>query len=310
MATKDTPLVSILMPYYEQADYICASVESVKKQTYENWELIVVDDCSPGSPASEALGYSSSDKIKVIRNPENIGLPRTRNRAAEDARGKLFLPLDGDDEIAPTYLEKTVSALLSQGVDAAYTDIQLFGKETGVRRPKPDLVSLLAGHYPCNTFLYKREVFESNCGYDPDLFMAEDKDFWLSTVKKGFRFAHVPEPLYRYRRHEGSLTAKPLNNFAELQRKMTLKHKDVYAEHLPELLVQWTQNSLTGVYSYESLEKNYLHLESEFHKLLEQYQNLESICEVQQARLGSVKSLAKHLVYNVARRAGIVRSRI
>lgn len=104
------PLVSVLMPTYNCAKYIMASIESIKRQTYHKWELIIVNDGSTDS-TNNILEGLNDDRIQVVNNPNNLGISESRNIAIQNAKGKYFAWLDSDDIATSDRLEKQVSFL-------------------------------------------------------------------------------------------------------------------------------------------------------------------------------------------------------
>lgn len=99
-------LVSIIMPSYNTAKYICESIESVMSQTYKNWELIIVDDCSTDDTDSIVAHYLSDKRINYIKNEKNSGAAVSRNRALREAKGRWIAFLDSDDLWMPDKLEE------------------------------------------------------------------------------------------------------------------------------------------------------------------------------------------------------------
>src|SRR4051812_15947600 len=110
---RPAPLVSVIVPCFGQAHYLPEAVGSVLAQTFTDWECIIVDDGSPDDTAAVAARLAAGDdRIKIVRQ-ENRGLPGARNAGIRAARGRYILPLDADDRLEPTMLEKTVAVLQS-----------------------------------------------------------------------------------------------------------------------------------------------------------------------------------------------------
>jgi glycosyltransferase involved in cell wall biosynthesis len=136
-----TPLVSIIIPCYRQAEYLGEALDSVLAQTYPHWEAIVVNDASPDNTKEIAMGYASKDvRITLLNLEQNTGLPNARNSGIKATKGVFILPLDADDKIAPTYLEKSLQVFSENPlVKVVYTDVQCFGiRQDKVQRPDPD----------------------------------------------------------------------------------------------------------------------------------------------------------------------------
>ena len=102
-------LVSIITPSYNTAKFIGKTIESVQNQTYQNWEMIIVDDCSTDNTDEVIDGYLSDQRIKYIKNEKNSGAAVSRNRALRETKGKWIAFLDSDDLWSPKKLEKQIS---------------------------------------------------------------------------------------------------------------------------------------------------------------------------------------------------------
>ena len=105
MVQRENDLVSVIMPSYNTASYIEETVRSVLNQTYTNWELIIVDDCSTDN-TDEILDKISDDRIRIYKNKKNAGAAVSRNRALREAKGRWIAFLDSDDFWFPDKLEK------------------------------------------------------------------------------------------------------------------------------------------------------------------------------------------------------------
>jgi len=222
------------MPYYDQADYLLDAVRSVERQTYRNVELIIVDDCSPGPPAQELVGWRDLVPTKFVRHKENLGAARSRNTAVENSAGELIVPLDSDDLLEPTYLEATVSALQRSSAGAVCTAVKFFGDREYIWTPEFSLPKFLTYSGP-TTFLYRRAVFDSVGGYQWPLRCGEDHAFQVAVLKKGWQFIHLKEPLYLYRKHGGGKFRK--TNWPERIRLLLAEHHDLYLAYLEDVIV-------------------------------------------------------------------------
>lgn len=115
-------LVSIIMPSYNTANFISETIESVLAQTYSNWELIIVDDCSTDDTDAVVCPYLADDRIRYIKNEKNSGAAISRNRALREAKGKWVAFLDSDDLWFPEKLEKQISFMKNKGYHFSYTN--------------------------------------------------------------------------------------------------------------------------------------------------------------------------------------------
>src|SRR5215813_8378329 len=162
---SNTPLVSVIMPYYEQSEFVLDAVRSVESQTYKHVELILVDDCSPRTPATELLEWRQMSNLKMVRHAENKGAAASRNTAVKNSQGEFILPLDSDDLIASNFLEVTVPVLAAEPeLGGVYTQVQRFGCLKEVWIPECQMPKHLSFGGP-NTALFRRAVFDSVGGY-------------------------------------------------------------------------------------------------------------------------------------------------
>lgn len=122
------------MPSYNTANYIAESIASVRRQTYTNWELIIVDDCSSDNTDAVVAGFDDP-RIRYLKNEVNSGAAVSRNRALREAKGKWIAFLDSDDLWMPEKLEHQIGFMEKNGYRFSYTDYQEIsesGEETGV----------------------------------------------------------------------------------------------------------------------------------------------------------------------------------
>lgn len=305
MESKTTePLVSILTPYYKFGDLLIETVQSVLAQTHQNWELIIVDDCSPVSPAEEVLADFKDPRIKIFRHDENRGNAAARNTAALKSKGELLLPLDSDDLLAANYITATLKVMLENEASAVHTDVQIFGIHSYVYKPSADLGDIISGHYPHNTLLMKREVYDAAGGYK-NIKAIVDTEFWISILENGTKFAYLPEPLYFYRRHSDSWS----QNYKSLEvefLKVLLQHLDSTKKHLPKMLEGMIRNTNNYTSSLQdSRLESYELLHREFHDLLQRYESLEKRVERTEQILASLPKSSRQFAYVALKKLGL-----
>ncbi|MDR0926259.1 MAG: glycosyltransferase [Ignavibacteria bacterium] len=245
----DNPMVSVVVPLYNYQEYVLETIDSVVKQTYKDWELIIVDDCSTDNSYNvvrlhiqNLQGYN----IRLEHNARNVGLSATRNAGISKANGKYILPLDADDMLAPTYLERTMAEMLASGADMVYTGLQCFGDENNIIQGIPyDAALMLLINIMPSCSLFKREVWENVGGYDESFTQAEDYNFWLSSMQNGFIGKLVAEPLVLYRVHSDSMSHE-VDDYAkgnEMQAKLMLAHRELFEEQQ----VEWAEQVIARV---------------------------------------------------------------
>ena len=202
------PLVSIVLPVYNGEKFLAQSIESCLNQTYQNLELIIVNDCSNDNTFNVANKFAEVDaRVKIITNKENKKLPATLNIGHKEARGD-FITWTSDDNIYElNAIEVLLKKLLQKNVDIVYSDIMIIDHSGKKVRDVlfVDFENVLFRNYIGSCFLYKKEVFEKNEGYDENLFLVEDYDFWLRAAIHS-RFFQLRKILYNYRKHDSSLT--------------------------------------------------------------------------------------------------------
>jgi glycosyltransferase involved in cell wall biosynthesis len=207
---ENTRLVSIVLPTHNGSRYISQSINSCIEQTYPHWELIIVNDASTDETPEIIERFARQDpRIHVVHHEENRRLPAALNTGFAQAKGDYFSWTSDDNLYHPEALEEMVRVLdSSPDVDFVYTDITHidengeFIRHVPARPPEMLIVEDAVG--AC--FLYRREVHEALNGYDEDLFLAEDMDFFLRATF-AFKLQPLPKNLYSYRRHKDSLSS-------------------------------------------------------------------------------------------------------
>ncbi|WP_040194505.1 glycosyltransferase family 2 protein [Clostridium culturomicium] len=203
------PKVSILMGVYNCEDTLIESIESIIRQSYTNWELIICDDCSRDNTAAIALDYSINfpDKIKFLRNEENLTLGPTLNRCLKEATGKYIARHDGDDLCDKNKLEIQVKFLKkNKDIDLVGTAMECFDENGvhGIRKLKEAPVGrdLMRGTTFCHaTIMMKAQVIKALQGYseNKEARGVEDYDLWFRFFHKGYKGINLQEPLYKVR---------------------------------------------------------------------------------------------------------------
>jgi glycosyltransferase involved in cell wall biosynthesis len=195
--------VSVVIPCFNQAEYVQEAIESALAQSYKNFEVIVVNDGSTDS----SLGVIERYPVKFINQP-NAGLSRARNAGIEFSNGDLILPLDADDKIDPHYLMKTVP-LMSDPVGVVSTDMVYFGTHNDRLRPTHATLQQITQYngMPVCSLIRKKALLEAG-GYKSVMREGcEDWELWVSILKRGWKVAIVNEPLFFYRRKPVSMVS-------------------------------------------------------------------------------------------------------
>ncbi len=202
-------LVSIVLPTYNGSRFLEEAIQSCLGQSYPNFELIIVDDASTdNTPEIIALYENLDSRIRSIRLTTNFGLPAALNSGFAMTRGELLTWTSDDNLYRPNAMSVLVDFMKANPqVDIVYTGFSFIDDEGRVVGSHPPLPSdELPYHNSVGAcFLYRRLVYEKLGGYDTDASLVEDYDFWLRAFGS-FTFHALPEYLYSYRIHAGSLS--------------------------------------------------------------------------------------------------------
>lgn len=235
------PRISVLLPCFNHGRYIEDALGSVAAQTFQDYEVIVVDDGSTEPETAIRLAAVQAQGTTVLRT-ENRGLPAARNFAARHASGEVFCALDADDRLAPTWFEKGMR-LLDERRDLGFVShwLETFGDEHWRWTPEScDLPSLLARNTVNGAALVRRGAFEAVGGYDESMRSGcEDWDLWLRLVQQGYRGAIIPEVLFYYRRRADSMSRMMTadTSYSAPLARLIASHEPAYRRHLTDVLV-------------------------------------------------------------------------
>jgi glycosyltransferase involved in cell wall biosynthesis len=211
---KYNPLVSVVMPTYNRARLLSRAVNSVLDQTYPNFELIVVDDCSTDGTEGVMQGFQD-DRIRYIRHEKNQGAPIARNTGIRAAKGKYIAFQDSDDVWLSTKLEKQVNAFNSAPSDLGviYTSFWLISDYEKTLIPSSYLkqtegkihdVLLKMNFVSLSSAVVKRECFEK-VGMFENIPRFQDWELWLR-ISQYYYFKHLREPLVKVYRQSDSIS--------------------------------------------------------------------------------------------------------
>lgn len=197
-------LVSIIMPSYNTANYIGASIASVQAQTYINWELIIVDDCSTDNTDEVVAAMLSDNRVRYLKNDHNSGAAFSRNRALRESRGKWIAFLDSDDLWYPNKLEKQIAFMEKNDYHFSYTnyeEINMNGKATGIQVTGPKRITktgMFNYCWPgCLTVMYDSD--DIGLIQIADIKKNNDYAMWLKVCRKTDCYL-LDECLARYRK--------------------------------------------------------------------------------------------------------------
>lgn len=230
--------ISIVIPCYNTGKYLPEAVESVLQQQHPAAEIIIVDDGSTDEETLRLLDRYEQQGIIIFHTP-NRGAPAARNFGVKRAKSPYVLCLDSDDVLLPAFLAETSQRLDTMPkVGVVATGVEFFGARNGIWKP-PDYspVRMLWQNCLPSASLFRKRCWQEVGGYK-NLKACQDWEFWISvTIKHGWKWAVVPEVLYKYRQRAGSISEFRETNRPELMKQIIKLHKSTYNSYLVELLV-------------------------------------------------------------------------
>lgn len=224
------PKVSIIIPCFNAGEFIGEAIESALNQTYTDLDIIIVDDGSTDARTREVLERACWPRTRVMWQ-ENAGPAAARNKAIEASDGEFILPLDADDKIEPTYVEKAVAEMLSNSnVGVVYCKAMKFGSENGPwNLPSYNLRELVIDNVIFVTSLFRRKDWLEVGGFNQSLRMGvEDYEFWIKIVGLGRDVIQLDEYLFNYRVQNSSRTT----NFSADRATMIATYAHIFRENI------------------------------------------------------------------------------
>lgn len=226
--------VTIVIPCYNLAEYVGDAIQSAADQSYENVEVIVIDDASTDNSREVIFQAASANGARVMPFclPKNEGLNAARNRGARyaDPQSSAFLFLDADDLLSPEYVEQTIGYLISDPkCGMVSTGMWYFGDSNKIIPPG---VGTLESQKAANELPYcsliKRETFESVGGYssNPEISLLGDWHLSLNILKHGWRIETIKDPLFHYQIRENSMRSEIKGRHEQL-RQIILKDLEI-----------------------------------------------------------------------------------
>jgi len=240
------PAVSVVVTCHNLGQFLDEAVDSVLTQSFQDFEIVIVDDGSTDDATRHMLATYSKPRTKVLRI-DNRGLPAARNVGVAHTAGRYLTMLDADDCFEPTLLERSV-ATLEEHPEIAFVShwFRTFGDESWEWCPTSCNFPDLLDHNTVNgSAMVRRSSFLAIGGYDERMRAGcEDWDFWISLVEKGFEGTILPEFLFRYRRRAASMSRQMMtgNTHSALYRDIAEKHAASFSDHIQPLLLRREQN--------------------------------------------------------------------
>ncbi|APG60112.1 glycosyltransferase family 2 protein [Christiangramia salexigens] len=235
------PLVSVIIPCYNDHLYINEALMSIKRQDYENLEVIIVDDGS-NFKTKKVLRELKEDKVKILTQ-DNAGPASARNQGISAANGDYIVTLDADDYFEPEFIKKAISILMDFPHIGLVTSYAYIFSEKGVEfKVTPSggkSGDFLIKNSALASCMFRKECWESVSGYDENLTKGyEDWDFNISITKSGWQVEVIKEFLFNYRLKTNSRNqiADELHKYKLLE-YIYLKHRDVFLDNCERMIV-------------------------------------------------------------------------
>lgn len=249
---ENLKMFSIIIPAYNAEKYIVETLESVSKQKFDDYEVIIIDDASKDRTVELINDYICDKKnFRLYKNSENMGVANSRNKGFKLAKGRYIALLDADDIWLPEKLGKQYDVLMETEADIVYTSYELIDERSEslnkvyATKESATYKSMLKENYiGCSTVVFRRQITNEilmDSGYSH-----EDFAFWLECLRNGCVAIGLTEPLMQYRILRGS---RSFNKFKALRGRARILYK---REHLSSLKVLYfiLLYSLNGVRKY------------------------------------------------------------
>jgi len=238
------PQVSIIVPCYNQAQYLDEALQSLMHQTHTNWECFIINDGSQDHTEEVAKKWETKDPRFSYVFQENGGVSKARNVGIQQAKSQFILTLDADDKYEASFLEKALNIMVDNpeiGIVSSWGRYftsekqlqvyQLSGKTT---------VDFLFHNAAIGTSLFRKECWEQVNGYDenPENGL-EDWEFYLRVCALGWKVHIIEEALFFYRQHAASRTIEVHKKHNQAKKYLFLKNKDIYCAQYETLIDQF-----------------------------------------------------------------------
>ena len=256
--SNESPLVSVIVPCYNDGEYLQSAIDSVKKQTYGNIELILVDDGSDDPDTIQAVNTIDYPSL-VILHTNRLRPAGARNEGIRLAKGKYILPLDADDMIEPEYISRAVAAMEADPLlGIVYCHADLFGEQSGPwTLPDYNLRLFLLDNCIFVTALFRREDWVRIGGFCTDYKAGmEDYDFWLSILESGKTVCQLPETFFHYRIKPSSRTSEFNSNYNAVQStyvQLYHRHKSLYEKYMDLYCLEMRRSLIDHIWQVRNM---------------------------------------------------------
>lgn len=253
------PLVSVVIPCYNDGQYLDDSVDSILNQSFDDYEILIVNDGSTDKATIDKLASFNHPKIKVLHK-ENGHLSSARNHGIKNAAGEIIVTLDADDTFEKKFIKKGIAILQKDKVVGAVTCwLKSFGLKTNKWKPLGgDLENFLFRQESCASAMFRKQCWEKIGGYDEQMKTGyEDWEFWIRLTAAGWSVAVLDDYLLNYRVTDKSmLLTQSEPNRGKIIEYIMEKHKDLYWHNLKDAVIKRKIIDLRNPGSRKILLKN------------------------------------------------------
>jgi glycosyltransferase involved in cell wall biosynthesis len=236
------PKVSIVVPCYNQAQYLDEALQSLYEQTYTNWECTIVNDGSPDNTEEVARKWEAKDPRFTHIYKKNGGVSSARNFGIEQAKAEFILTLDADDKYEASFMEKALTVLANNpeiGIVSSWGRYFTGEKPLHIFQSKAQSVTDFLFHNGVNngSSLFRKTCWEQVGGYDENPENGyEDWEFYLRVCASGWKVHIIEEVLFFYRQSNVSRSAGMNRKHNATQKYIYLKNKNIYCTHYESLI--------------------------------------------------------------------------
>ncbi|MBK8658870.1 MAG: glycosyltransferase family 2 protein [Bacteroidetes bacterium] len=250
--------VSFIIPYYNSGNTVQETVDSIFKQSYDNFDIWIINDGSTDELSLKVLDKLRKDSTITVLDQMNQGPSIARNNALSRVTSKYFFPLDADNKICADTISICLDKMTeSSSIAAVYGDYSYLGKQTGFKKNQPfDIQKMLIYNQVDTCALVRKQVFDDGLVYDPFLSKLglEDWEFWINVYKAGWEIKYINEVLFEMRVSLDSRTFQVANkNIDKIKHYVYTKHADLLAKEYENLFYEKKMLSETPDYKIGNL---------------------------------------------------------
>jgi glycosyltransferase involved in cell wall biosynthesis len=238
---ENRPLISVIIPCFNYGKYVEEAIDSVLVQTFQNFELLVIDGGSTDKTTHEILGKLDKLKTTIYYREGRHLVGDNRNFGINLAKGKYICCLDADDKLDYTYLEKALFFLETYNYDVVYPSVQCFGDKDEVWNATPTTFENMITRWNSvsTVSIFTKEAWKKSKGYKDwpigKGHVPEDWEFWARLMGNGYKFKNILEPLMLYRYHEAGLTGQNQTSQEEQRQVIYNENKHLLEKNFQKL---------------------------------------------------------------------------